>query len=105
MSIKEELIQKLKAENCFWSYQADSVKDVPDDILIEKTLIHLDMPEILQLFSIYPKKKIKQVWLHHLVPQGKYLWALNRLFARFLFDIKNPDSYLKAMETRYLNSL
>lgn len=36
---------KLKAENCFWSYSEDSVKNVPDDILIEKTLVYLDLPD------------------------------------------------------------
>lgn len=105
MDLREELIEKLKADICFWSYDKDSIKDIPDDVLIEETLIHLDIPEIRQLFTLFPKKKIKRVWLKRLVPQGQYLYALNRMYAIFLFDIKKPDTYLKAMETRYLNSL
>ena len=61
--IKQELLSKLKQEHCFWSYNEDSIKDIPDDMLIEKTLLHLDLEEINQLFLVYPFKKIKQVWL------------------------------------------
>ena len=62
--VKQELLAKLKQEHCFWSYNENSIKDIPDDMLIEKTLLHLDLDEISQLFLIYPFKKIKQVWLH-----------------------------------------
>ena len=44
--IKQELLSKLKQEHCFWSYNEDSIKDIPDDMLIEKTLLHLDLEEI-----------------------------------------------------------
>ena len=77
---RNELIAKLKDEHCFWSYDEQTVKDVPDDILIEKTMIYLDLPEIDALFSLFPFKKVKEVWLQHLVPQGDYLYTLNRFF-------------------------
>ena len=51
---RSELISKLKEEHCFWSYDEQSVIDVPDDILIEKTLVYLDIPEIDALFSLFP---------------------------------------------------
>ena len=101
----EDILHKLKAENCFWSYDKDSIKDVPDDILIEKTLVYLDLPEIDALFSIFPFQKVKKVWLKHLVPQGEYLYTLNRFLAWYYFHIKRPDAYLKSMETRYLNRM
>ena len=44
--IKQELLSKLRQEHCFWSYNEDSIKDIPDDMLIEKTLLHLDLEEI-----------------------------------------------------------
>ena len=59
--IKQELLAKLKQEHCFWSYNEDSIKDIPDDMLIEKTLLHLDLDDINRLFLIYPFKKIKRV--------------------------------------------
>ena len=79
--------------------------DIPDDMLIEKTLLHLDLEEINQLFLIYPFKKIKQVWLDYLVPQAEYLYTLNRFFAWYYFKAKKPDAYIKSMATRHLNKM
>ncbi|MDE7073700.1 MAG: hypothetical protein K2O69_01390 [Odoribacter sp.] len=104
-SIKSDLLEKLKQEHCFWSFNEDSIKEISDDILIEKTLIYLDMEEIKQLFTIYPFKKVKRVWLETLIPQGSYLYTLNRFLAWYFFKAKKPDAYIKAMETRHFNAL
>jgi hypothetical protein len=103
--IKELLLNKLKQEHCFWSYDAESIQNIPDNILIEKTLRHLDLEEINQLFQIYPFKKVKQVWLDYLVPQAEYLYTLNRFIAWYYFKMKRPDTYIKAMSTRHFNKL
>lgn len=100
-----DILMKLKAENCFWSYSEDSIKNVPDDILIEKTLVYLDLPEIESLFKLFPYNKIKKVWLEHMVPQGEYLYTLNRFLAWYYFHVKRPDQYLKSMMTRHINKL
>lgn len=102
-AVKQKLLAKLKQEHCFWSYNESSIKEIPDDILIEKTLLYLDLEEINQLFQIYPFKKIKQVWLNYLIPQEEYLYTLNRFFAWYYFKAKKPDTYIKSMATRYLN--
>ena len=101
--IKKDLLVKLKQEHCFWSYNENSIDEISDEMLIEKTLLHLDLPEINQLFQIYSFKKIKRVWLDYLIPQEEYLYTLNRFFAWYYFNIKNPDSYIKSMATRYFN--
>ena len=93
--VKQELLAKLKQEHCFWSYNENSIKDIPDDMLIEKTLLHLDLEEINQLFLIYPFKKIKQVWLDYLVPQAEYLYTLNRFFAWYYFKAKKQIDLLE----------
>lgn len=92
--VKQELLAKLKQEHCFWSYNENLIKDIPDDMLIEKTLLHLDLEEINQLFLIYPFKKIKQVWLDYLVPQAEYLYTLNR-FCMVLFQGKEARCLYK----------
>ena len=97
--VKQELLAKLKQEHCFWSYNENSIKDIPDDMLIEKTLLHLDLEEINQLFLIYPFNKIKRV------PQAEYLYTLNRFFAWYYFKAKKPDAYIKSMATRHLNKM
>ncbi len=101
--IKSYLLQKLKDENCFWSYSEVSAEDVDDATLIEKTMRHLDIDEINLLFKLFPYSMIKRVWLDRLVPEGEYVFALNRLFAWYYFNAKKPSSYVRAMATRHFN--
>ena len=103
--IKSQLLAKLKQEHCFWSYAENSISNIPDDILIEKTLLHLDLEDIDQLFKIYSFRKIKRVWLDYLIPQEEYLYTLNRFFAWYYFKVKHPDRYIKSMITRHYNHL
>lgn len=107
LEIKRHLLEKLKEENAFWSYDPESVSvgTIKDDILIANTLRYLDLPDINQLFIIYSKPKIKEAWRDLLVPEGDYLHTLNRFFAWFYFDAKNPDAYLKSLQTRHINKL
>lgn len=103
--IKQDLIAMLKEERAFWSYDVDSIKSdvIGDEQLIALTMRHLDLSEIKLLFSIYSFKKIKSVWRNQLVPEGEYLYTLNRFFAWYYFKAKSPDSYLKSLQTRHLN--
>lgn len=107
MEIKRELLDKLKGENAFWSYAQESVslESVGDDELIALTMRYLDLDEIKQLFQIFSFKKIKNAWKRILVPEGEYLYTLNRFFAWYYFKAKRPDAYLKSLQTRYLNMM
>lgn len=106
-NLKHALFDKIKKEHAFWSYAPESITfdKIDDDQLIALTMRHLDLPEIDLLFSIYPYKKIKQAWQRILVPEGEYLYTLNRFFSWYYFKAKRPDSYLKSLQTRRLNSL
>ncbi len=105
--IKSGLLRQLKEENAFWSYAPESVtlEAISDDQLIALTMRHLDLDEIKQLFDIYSFKKIKDSWKRLLVPEGDYLYTLNRFFAWYYFKAKKPDAYLKSLQTRHLNAL
>lgn len=105
--IKTSLLNQLKEEHVFWSYEPESVTldNIGNDQLIALTLRYLDLQEIKQLFLIFPFKKVKQAWIRLLVPEGGYLYTLNRFFAWYYFKAKNPDSYLKSLQTRHLNNL
>jgi hypothetical protein len=105
--IKSCLFEMLKEENAFWSYDSKSVTldNISDDQLIALTMRYLDLDEIKQLFDIYSYKKIKDAWKAILVPEGEYLYTLNRFFAWYYFKAKNPDAYLKSLQTRHLNAL
>lgn len=107
LEIKSGLLAGLKAEHAFWSYAPESVnpESIGDDALIALTMRHLDLPEIKLLFSIFSYRKIKSAWKRLLVPEGEYLYTLNRFFAWYYFKSKRPDAYLKSLETRRLNKL
>ena len=103
VGVKRELISHLKKANAFWSYQVDSIKDVPDDILVELVMLHLDLDDIDMLFQLYPFPFVKKAWIENVVAQGERYYVLNRFFAWFYFGIKKPGAYVKAMATRELN--
>ena len=107
LDVKNALFKQLKAEHAFWSYDVDkiSIADIDDANLIALTMRYLDLPEINRLFEIYSSKKIKDAWKKLLVPEGAYLYTLNRFFAWYYFDAKRPDAYLKSLETRHFNNL
>ena len=58
----KRLLDKLIKEKVFWSYDQAFIKNVPDEILIEKVLIHLDIDDIQKLFKLFPKSKIQNIW-------------------------------------------
>lgn len=106
-NIKNNLLEQLKLECVFWSYESESVNidTLDDEQLIALTMRYLDLPEINRLFSIFSSRKIKNVWKNVLVPEGDYLYTLNRFFSWYYFKAKKPDSYLKSLQTRRLNQL
>lgn len=105
--IKSKLLEQLKQEGAFWSYDSGSItcQNIPDDRFIALTMRYLDLEEINLLFKVYSYKDIKEAWKKLLVPEGEYLYTLNRFFAWYYFRAKRPDAYLKSLLTRHLNSL
>ncbi len=101
--IKHYLIEKLKSENALWSYDQESVKDIPDDILVELVMLHLDLDDIAKLFDLYSIKQVKRAWIENVVAQGDMYYVLNKFFAWYYFNIKRPGSYVKSMATRQVN--
>lgn len=97
------LVKELRDNNVFWSYSDVENSAIDDDTLIEKTLRYLDIDEINILFEMFSEKDIKRVWLERLVPQGDYLYTLNKFIAWYYFKAKRPGQYVKAMETKYIN--
>lgn len=89
------LEKKLRKLNVFWSYNLPSNLDIPDEVLIEKVLLYLDIDEIRTLFSLFEKKTIKKVWIDRILCQEPMYHAQNRLYAFLLFDIKDPDRYIR----------
>lgn len=99
------LFQKLKKERAFWSYENSSIDHISDDELIGKVLIHLDIEEIFALFRIFPKRKIQKVGQEQMLSQEPVYHGLNRLYAFLLFDIKNPDKYIRDFKNKRYKSI
>jgi hypothetical protein len=93
--IRRDLLKKLQQVNAFWYYDPLAVSGISDDIVIEKVLEYLDIEEIRQLFQIYTSKEIKRVWKDKMLRQEPMFHNLNRLYAFLLFDIKDPDRYIR----------
>jgi hypothetical protein len=83
---KKELLELLVKEHVFWSYDVTKIKDIPDDDLIEKTLIYLDLDEINSLFKVYPYEQIKSVWQKRIKIQDDRYSNLNYFFENFYFN-------------------
>jgi hypothetical protein len=101
--LKPYLIKRLKQANAFWSYKQESIKDVPDDVLVELVMLHLDIDDIDKLFEIYSRQFVKKAWIQNVVPLGDRYYVLNKFFAWYYFRMKKPGAYVRSMETRILN--
>jgi len=53
------------------------------------------MDDILLLFRLFPKKKIQAVWKEKVLSQEPLYHRLNRLYAFLLFDLKDPDRFIR----------
>ena len=103
---KRLLFRHLQKEHAFWSYDPASVTlaRIGDDFLIEKVLYHLDWEDIMRLFEIYPKTQIKEVWKNSLCPLGQYFGRMNYFYAAVLFDIKNPERYIRIQKNKFIKN-
>ena len=103
IDIRPHLVEKLKQEHCLWSYDSDSIQDIPDDVLVELVMLYLDIDDIDLLFRLFDYKTVKRAWLDNVVAQGERYYNLNYFFAWYYFHAKQPRRYVKTMATRRLN--
>jgi len=103
--LKDELLEKLIASKAFWSYSNVKNEEISDNILIQKVIENLDIPDINKLFILYKKNHIRSVWKNELIIQEPYFRSLNILLAKLFFNIKNPESYIKHVRREYLKSV
>ena len=78
----------------FWSYDANSVKDISDAILIEHCLIYGDIPDIKMLFKIFPFEFIKEIWIKRVIPDKRYD-KLNYYLGKIFFKIVAINLFLE----------
>ena len=101
--IRLHLIERLKQDNCLWSYNHDSIQSIPDDMLVELVMLYLDIDDINLLFSIMTRKQVKRAWIENVVAQGERYYQMNTFYAWYYFNAKKPLQYVKSMTTKMLN--
>ena len=84
-NIKILLLNQLKDYGAFWSY-SDIGENIPDESLIENTLIYLDLEQINLLFEIFPKEYIKKIWSDNILVQEPRYHNLNKFLSWFYFN-------------------
>jgi hypothetical protein len=99
--LKQQIADKLIAGRLFWSYDSVNSSDIPDHVLIEKVLIHLDIDDIDNLFHIFPWKKIKEVWLKEVVIHDSLYHSMNILLAFLYFHIRKPEAFIEKHVRRF----
>ena len=103
--LRKRLEKKLIEENAFWSYDKSSIVVIPDDVLIEKVLLHLDIEDVQALFSLFPKKKIQKVWQDVVLPREPLYHNINKLYAFMFFDIEHADRYIRYYKNKHIKSI
>jgi len=103
--IRKQLIRELVRNRVFWSYRKPDPELISDDIIIEKTLVNLEIRDIEKLFNVFPKKKIRNIWHDKILINDLQFHSLNILLAYLYFGIKNPDIYLKRSVKDYYKKL
>jgi hypothetical protein len=103
--IRKQLIRELMIKRVLWSYKKPESDSIPDDILIEKTLINLDIEDINKLFLIFPKVKIRNIWYEKILINDARFHSMNLLFAHLYFNINNPEDYLKRCLKKHYKKL
>ncbi len=104
IQIRKRLEKKLIVRS-FWSYDKSNIVEIPDDVLIEKVLLHLDIEDVQALFYLFPKKEIKKVWQDVVLPRDPLYRNINKLYAFMFFNIKHPDRYIRYYKNKYIKSI
>ena len=103
--LRKQLEKKLIVRNAFWSYDKSSIVLIPDDVLIEKVLLLLDIEDVQALFYLFPKKVIKKVWQDVVLPRDPLYRNINKLYAFLFFNIEHPDRYIRYYKNKYIKSI
>ncbi|MDR1022325.1 MAG: hypothetical protein LBL94_03490 [Prevotellaceae bacterium] len=105
--IKLELFRRLASKHAFWSYNLCVLtpENITDEMLICKTLVHLDLEEIGRLLTLYGVQKVKEVWKKELCIQEPYYHNLNVMLAGIFFSEPHPTEYVRRVSREHLASI
>ena len=90
---RTELFDKLKSKGVFWSYaKSISYADFSDAVLCEYTLKYGDFEDLKNLFLLYGKTRVKNVWKEKLVEDQRFQ-KFNLFLARVFLGMDVESNY------------
>lgn len=102
LAVRNELVERLRKVNAFWSYAHADAMCISHEVLIEKKFVRLDIPDIPLIFNLFQKPYVKTVWKEQMAVQGNCLFDLNVMIAMLYFGIKQPEKYLGRIEREHI---
>jgi len=96
---KHELYRKLADEGLFWSYD-NSGEYLSDGLLIEHCLLYGEVEDLRELFRLFERDELIDVWNKQVVPDARFE-KLNFYLATIWFDIDNAKQYIKENALKY----
>jgi len=95
---KRDLFERMKTKGLFWSYSPNITYDTGKDALLCETVLkYADMNDIRELFELYDKDQVKQVWEQHVKPDARFK-RLNYFLARVFFGMDIEASEFDGLE-------
>ena len=95
METRKKIIENLIRQNCFWSYDKDSIREnIDDSLLIEHTLLYADIEDLFRLFIVFDKNKIQKVWEERILQDSRFI-KRNHYLGNFFFNVKNVKDYIE----------
>lgn len=104
--IRDSLQRKLLGEqkHLLWSYKVSSIKELSDDLIIEKYLQFGNESDWSNMRQAFDEKKIKEVWENQMLLYGRDLKRQEQIVAYF-FKVEDPEKYISALKKQKLDRL
>ena len=100
-----DLFDRLKSKGAFYSYAKDlCLENIDTNTLIEYALKYGDFEDVKEIFSLFDKQVIKQVWQTRLCNDQRLI-KLNVFLARIFFDMDVEASYFKQIKNNRYEKL
>jgi len=94
---KSALFENMKTKGLFWSYSSQMEYDPSKEpLLIETVLKYADMEDIQGIFTLFGKRRVREVWEKQVKTDSRFL-KLNYFLARVFFGLNTEAADLKGL--------
>ena len=102
---KKEFFEYVKNKGLFWSYSHEIVySEKMDKLLCETVIKYGDIKEIINLFKLYSKDFIQDVWKKNIKYDNRFK-KTNYLFATIFLNLKVDNNFFKDNENARIEKI